>query len=403
MKVICFIETAKYGSSYEAIKIASKSGYQTILFTARKSFLREKSRFPDISQIIHLNQLTESVIRNELTHLQQSSKKIKAIISFIDPFVSMAARLMNDFCSSTISAAALEVMEDKVATRMMLLENNANPKFHVIFPFDKPTNYSQLDYPLILKSANSTASRDVYIVRNRIEIERTLFQLNTLYPEKKLLLEEYLEGPQYVVEVLVHDGDVNIVAIIKQHITKRKKFIITGYEVHFELEKGLFRKLKAVITSIIKTFDAKTVACHVEMRLVKGEWKLIEINPRLAGGAMNRIIEEALGIHLAEETIKLYMGKELNVIPRFKKEVYAHFITMSTVGRLLKVVGIEKAKDATNILEVYIKPRVGEIIMPAVSMGQRYGYVLATGNSAEEARYNAFRATREIKFYVEPM
>lgn len=403
LDVICFIETAKSGSSFEAIKIARKNGYKTVLFTARKSFLQEKNRFPEITQIVYVNQLAVNTIRDELTQLQQSNEKIKAIVSFIDPFVSMAARLMNDYCGTTISVDALEIMEDKAETRITVLENSANPKFHVIHPCQKTPDISQLAYPFIIKLAKSSASRDVYVVQNQIEMEKKLFQLNTLYPQKKILLEEYLKGPQYAVEVLVHEGHINIVAIVKQHMMKRKKFIVTGYEVQLDFSEVLLAKLKAVISSTMTALNAKNVACHVEMRLVDGDWKLIEINPRIAGGAMNRIIEEAYGIHLAEETMKLYMGEKFSIIPKFKNEVYAHFLTMNTVGRLLKVAGVEKALNSPNVLEVFIKPRIGNILMPAVSMGQRYGFVLATGNCAEEARVNAFRAARELKFYVEPI
>ena len=60
----------------------------------------------------------------------------------------------------------------------------------------------------------------------------------------------------------------------------------------------------------IKDLGVTNAASHLEVRYVNGIWKLIEINPRISGGAMNRMIEEAFGINLVEETIKLYLGDE---------------------------------------------------------------------------------------------
>ena len=63
------------------------------------------------------------------------------------------------------------------------------------------------------------------------------------------------------------------------------------------------------------------------------------MNPRISGGAMNRMIEEAFGINLVEETIKLYLGYEPNLIRKFEKPIYTHYITIRSCGYLLKVIG----------------------------------------------------------------
>ena len=83
----------------------------------------------------------------------------------------------------------------------------------------------------------------------------------------------------------------------------------------------------------------KNGACHLEMRLVNGAWKLIEINPRISGGAMNRIIEVGYGINLVEETIQLMLGNEPCLTKKHHKYVYAHYLTVDSEGILIKVTG----------------------------------------------------------------
>ena len=117
----------------------------------------------------------------------------------------------------------------------------------------------------------------------------------------------------------MHNGNINIVAIIKQEITKKIKFIVTGYAIQLDLESELYKKLVHAVESIIKDLRVTNAACHLEFRYVNGNWKLIEMNPRISGGAMNRMIEEAFGINLVEETIKFYLGFEPNLIRKFEK------------------------------------------------------------------------------------
>ncbi len=405
METILFIETTKSGSSREAIKAATRLGYSTVLLTERMSFIKQQNEFADVSQMIHLEKLTEDLIRIELRQLQQQGNIIMAIISFVDPFVSIAAQLANEFCQTVLSVEAIKIMEDKAATRTALKENASTPKFEIVEPtvdleytIDKDRNF-----PIVVKSAVSKGSKDVYSVGDKFELEKVLNKLIKLYPSRKILLDEYLAGPQYLVEVLVQNGEINIVAIIKQEITQNIKFIVTGYAIELNLENELFKKLVHVVESVLIDLRVINVACHLEFRYVNESWKLIEMNPRISGGAMNRMIEEAFGVNLAEETIRFYLGFEPNLIRKFKKPIYTHYITIGSSGYLLKVLGEKMAVSQPGIKEVYIKPRTGTIMLPPLSMGHRYGYVIASGDSQEEAKKNAVNAASHIKFYLEPL
>lgn len=406
MDTIIFVETTKSGSSREAIKSAERLGYFTVLITENKNFLLQRDEFPDVHHMLHLIKVSEKAIREEITKLEYSGKVIKAIISFVDPFVSTAAKLSNEICRSAITWSALKKMEDKTATREALKQNRTAPKYETYNPSDHLytfINEFNNKFPIIIKSPVSKASKDVYLVDNKREMEKKMQKLLKLYPSQKILLEEYILGPQYLAEVVVYRGELNIVSIIKQEITKKAKFIITGYEVQIHFDEQLFKTLYDAISSIITDLKIVNATCHLEMRLVNGSWKLIEINPRISGGAMNRMIEEAFGINLVEETIKLYLGIKPNLIRKYENYIYTHYITINSFGNLLKITGRNKAEKEIGVREVYIKPRKGAMLTPPTSMGHRYGYVIATGATSVEAKSNAINAAKNIKFYLDPM
>ena len=123
----------------------------------------------------------------------------------------------------------------------------------------------------------------------------------------------YLAGQQYLVEVLVYNDQVNIVAVIEQEITFHQRFIVTGYLVLANSSGSLFDELGIVVSSIMKEFGMSMGACHLELRLVGNEWKLIEANPRISGGAMNQMIKTNCGINLVKETVRLALGEVPNV------------------------------------------------------------------------------------------
>jgi biotin carboxylase len=206
-----------------------------------------------------------------------------------------------------------------------------------------------------------------------------------------------------LIEVVVYHSNISVAAIVEQEVTKGQRFIITGYSVCPELYLEQLPGLKETIVAIIEDFQLRNGTCHLEMKLTNKGWKLIEINPRMAGGAMNRMIEEAFGYNLAEQTIRLFTGLEPDLRKKHNRAIYTHYLILGLVGKLLKVAGCESAKEQVGVLEVYTKAKYGQLVTPPRSMGQRYGYVLAAGDSKDQAREFALNGAQQIQFYVQPV
>lgn len=117
---------------------------------------------------------------------------------------------------------------------------------------------------------------------------------------------------------------------------------------------------------------------------------------------MNKLIEIGLGLNLVEETLKLALGQEPNLQPKHKQHVFAQYVILSETGILEKITGKRKASLCAGVQEVYVKPRQGTLLTPPLSMGHRYAYVIATGDSEQSARENAKFAASQIQFYLSP-
>ncbi len=404
LKTIVFIETSKSGSSREAIKAAERLGFFTVLLTNKENFIDQRLEFPDVHQMILVELSDYDKLKESIIKIQNQGKQIKGILSFVDPFVHVAASLSEEFCPSVVSVASILKMENKILTRELLKDQPMNPHYAIYTTdtsledfIDKQKRY----LPLIIKSPLSYGSKDVLLANDKNELQKAIKQL--LNKNEQLLIEEYLTGPQYLFEVLVHNGKVNIIAVIEQKITFSKRFIVTGYNLLADLDQNFYDNILETVSAILKAFQMENGACHLEMRLVQGAWKLVEINPRISGGAMNRTIEVGYGINLVEETIQLMLGNNPSLTKRHHKHVYAHYLTVHYRGRLIKVTGKSRCLEYPGVEEVYIKPRKGQIVRPPLSMGERCGYILASSDEKEEAERIAKRAASEIRFYVDPI
>jgi len=298
-----------------------------------------------------------------------------------------------------MSTKAIEIMEDKEKTRDFLKDQPYSPKYYTIRPYHSFTY--KMDYPLIVKSPKSTGSKDVLLAKNEGQLKDHLRLFQSKSPNETIIIEEYIEGPQYLVEVLVYQNNPHIIGIIEQEITQGKRFIITGYGVLAKVPKHIQTGLEEVLKSIVNKFEIQNGALHLELRLTKNGWKLIEINPRISGGAMNNMILAAFGFNLVEETLNLYLGKRPNIEAKHKKFIFTKYVVINRKGTLEKVIGKTRASKSTGVVEVYVKPKRGATLNPPLSMGHRYAYVIAEGTSLAEAKKNANAAAKEIQFILQ--
>ncbi len=398
LKTIIFIGTNKSGSSREATRAAEKLGYFTVLFTNNEKQLQQRKAYPDIHKMILIDTSNIEDMKEEIYNLGKSGLEIKTIVSFVDPFVHVASILCDEFCNNVTSSSAIEMMEDKEKTRNFLKNQPYSPKFFLIKPRESVPN--NLEFPLIVKSPKSTGSKDVLLANDNNQLNKHLSYLRSKNPNETMMIEEYIEGPQYLVEAMVYKRQAQVVGIIEQEITQGKRFIITGYGVLVKVPKEIQTGLEEVLQSIVKAFNIENGALHLELRLTKNGWKLIEINPRISGGAMNAMLYAAFGFNLVEETLKLFLGERPNIKPKHRKFVFTKYLIVESKGILKKVLGRNRASKLPGVVDVYVKPKRGTLLTPPLSMGHRYAYVIAEGATLAEAKKNAINAAKEIKFIL---
>ncbi|WP_197277477.1 ATP-grasp domain-containing protein [Bacillus sp. FJAT-27245] len=396
-----FIESTKYGTSKDAVKAGKKLGYSIHLISNRKS----SQEFPEADYVHLTKELKEDLLIVLIKEIRKVYD-VKIIISFVDSYVYLAAKLHHFFCNQNISPHVINIMQNKVLTREFFQSKPYSPYYTIVKredPINKVMYQIKHKYPLILKSPSSTGSKDVYLVNSETQMKNRIHFLRNRNSNEDLIIEEYLIGPQYLVEAIVHEGIIQIVAVIEQTITLHTKFIVTGYRIVPKAEDDIHSSISIFTKRVLNDLGMKNGNCHLEVRLVDGEWKIIEINPRMSGGAMNRLLYETYGFDYAEQILKLYMGEQPSIERKYERSVYLQYITVNSIGKLLSVSGVDQARGLPGVIEVLINAKEGQVLSPPLSMGHRYGIVIAKGESCDEAKANAMRASENITFELIPI
>lgn len=402
IKTIVFLGTMKSGSSRDALRVANEMGYVTCLLTKNMDHIKHRDEFPEVTFMYYVDLDYLPEVRNAIATLKLQNHIIEAIISFVDPYCGLAAQLAEENRLESFTASALYKMENKLVTRETLSDTPYNPRYLVV----NQKNQAIIDksiksmLPVVVKYVESNGSRDVYRCETYEEYRRYINTLFRMYPKGTVLIEELVDGPQVIVEVLVNQEEINIMAIIEQEIIiNQNHFIITGYNLVIDDETEMYQQLKQDTIAIINQFGLKHGPCHLEMRYVNNQWKVIEINPRISGGGMNQMLLVGLGINVVKETLNLALEKSVDLNPKHKNYTYTKYVTINKSGIVSRITGKKQAMDSPGVQFIFIKPRRGKRLSPPVNLGNRYAFVIACGASQEEAKTNATQAAAKIQFH----
>nr|WP_249310290.1 ATP-grasp domain-containing protein [Bacillus sp. FJAT-49736] len=383
------------------MKTAERLGYFTVVFTQNKKQIKQRKEYTEVHEMIYVDMNDLTKMKEEINKLLLRGKDIKTIVSFIDSYVYIASILCEEYCHNYSSPTANKIMEDKLETRLFLKDQPYTPKFLIINP-NEPFSLETMDFafPVMVKFPKSTGSKDVLFASDSRQLEKQLADLQEKNPDEMIIIEEYIEGDQYLVEALVYKSKIHIAGIMEQEITKGERFIITGYGVLAKAPTEIKKEIEDVLKSVVLQLDIKDGALHLELRRTNNGWKLIEINPRISGGAMNSMLQAAFGFNLVEETLKLYLGKTPSLVKKCSNYVFTQYVIVSNKGTLEKITGKNKALKSPGVVEVYVKPKKGTVLTPPLSMGHRYAYVIAAAESMAEAKKLAKSAANKITFHL---
>jgi len=400
MKAILFLGMEEQGGSRDALRAAARMGYAVHVLTTNPTLFRDAdAALPEAASVQYVRPLRFRDGEAEIERLRSAGVDVAAVVSFSERHVYTACLLNDAIRGEVFTTAAYRCIRNKAAVRKRLEGLPFNP-YYAILTDNHPSALGELEarLPLILKRPNSGGSRDVYLAADAAELSRAAQRLSPS-KEAPALVEEYLDGPQYLTEVLVYGGSVRLVAVIRQDVEfENGKFIVKGYSIMRDRAAPLFLALEETVNAVIERIGLKNGSCHLELRCVRGNWKLVEINSRLSGGFMNRFIDAATGVDTAEAIVRMWLGGAPDVRPTRDRYAYARYVTADRAGRCRAVRGVEEARQAPGVELAFVHDVVGQPIRPPRSMADRYGCVIAVGDSAEEAEANAKAAAAMIRF-----
>lgn len=141
---------------------------------------------------------------------------------------------------------------------------------------------------------------------------------------------------------------------------------------------------------------------NVELRWTKRGPVVIEVNPRLTGGANPRLVQAAYGVDLITEHIKLVIGEKYDLRKKHSQIAGARFLIADRCGTL-DVNGASRASAVPGVSEVQLYLEANKSIFIKGDSRDRIGHVIAVSPTLARTRAILDRAVNLIDWSITPI
>ncbi|NJI75022.1 ATP-grasp domain-containing protein [Sphingobacterium kitahiroshimense] len=265
--------------------------------------------------------------------------QVNAVLTTSDYPVNVVAKICAQLNLIGISPYAAEICTNKYLQRELAVNNGIQSPGYDKLNFNHLDHYTtKLNYPLIVKPLDSSASRGITIIHEESALPEAYAQAKLYSRTDEFLIEEFVGGKEYSLEGLVQDGRLHILGITE-------KFLEESEGMEFPVEIGhicsivFAREIQEMISnfalSVIQAFQIDNSALHLEFKLNENQIYLIECACRPGGDFIaSDLIPLSTGIDMLEALINIATGQKLNL--KRSRDTYAgiKFLDRNNYGRL---------------------------------------------------------------------
>lgn len=264
----------------------------------------------------------------------------------------------------------------------------------------------------ILKPSRNSGSRGIAEIEQGLSFEEfaPLFERSKDESrDKSVMIEQFVEGPEFSVEIIVSYGTVNVLQVTDKKTTEAPYFVELGHNQPSLFPAEIVEAVKDAAVKGVKALKLNDCAAHAEVKVAiereqsklafrlpslsnlaegkvqDGKPYIMEIGARLGGDFIStELTHLSTGIDMVAAAINVALGEEPNLNPIAKPHGVAIRYFTPKPGVVKAIEGAELLeRPGVYDAEIYVKPN--DEVREVKSSLDRSGHVIVTAKTAQEA------------------
>lgn len=259
----------------------------------------------------------------------------------------------------------------------------------------------EIVFPCITKPVDNSGSRGVMYVDNLLQLKESILYSSQNGRSGKVIVEEFMQGPEVSVEVIVVNKEVNILQITDKLTTGSPHFVEMGHSQPSQLSDEIQKSIRLLAKQAIDAIGINNGPVHAEMIITKEGPKMVELGARMGGDKITtHLVPLSTGIDMVKATINLALGEEPIIDEKYCKGATIRYFEAKK-GVIKKIDGVDDAFLIQGVQEISFSKEIGEEICEIDSSAARIGCVLAQGDTAQDAINIANKVINQINIEIQ--
>lgn len=339
------------------------------------------------------------------------------VFTFDEYSVTCAAQLAELLGLPGNPPDAVRAVKNKASFRARCVDAGIrSPGFLLLGTGEPPSRQVQragLRYPLVYKPAFGAGSIYVGLAHSGAELDRETARVyaamdgdatvQRLWTNSSLLVEEYLEGPEVDVDLLLQRGECAYAQVTDNLPPPEGHFVEVGGRLPSSLSTAEQKSLIACAQRTLAAVGVLSGCIHFEAKLTPQGPVPIEANLRLGGAEVFALHSAAYGVNLLEQAVRIAVG----LAPTIPQEppLVAHAASRDFLpdrpGLLRGISRTPASVPPGALVEFVVFRREGEAIAVPPASYDYLGWLVACGDSPAAASRALTELASSLHFILE--
>ncbi|MFJ2739636.1 ATP-grasp domain-containing protein [Streptomyces sp. NPDC087440] len=337
--------------------------------------------------------------------------QLSGVMTWFEDYLVPVARLARLLGLPTSDPTSMQAARNKAVGRRLFAQHQVPSAESIsVSTLQEATLAAEtIGYPVVLKPAAHAASIGVIRVDSADDLPDgysfAAAGASHGVESQQVLVEEYLAGPEISVECATYQGRTLVVAVTRKSLGPEPHFEEIAHSV--DAADPLLATVAPVAAAAVAALGITDGIQHVEMRLVDGQPRMIELNGRVGGDLIGLLVHRATGISLPRAAADIACGTAPDLTPDRAEAAAIELLYPDTSGTLVARHFPGRAADRAPWLDrLHWQRQVGDQLLLPQDGGDldssRIGFAITTGPTAAVARFRADEVARALVIDVEP-
>lgn len=341
---------------------------------------------------------------------------IDGVLTFWEDDVILTSKIVEQFKFIGIPYKIAKLARNKFKFREFCYKNGIPaPKFKLV---DDAKDIKEVEknfnFPVVIKPTYGSSS--AYVIKaNNIDELKEIYDFlksnlsiqveSALKDGIQLLVEEYIDGDEVDIDILLQNGKIKFWSISDNFQTTEPFFVEKGQAIPTLLPETDQLELVTMAEEVLEKMGVQNGCIHFEAKYSSKGPVPIEVNLRMGGDEVYSFVKHAWKVDLVEYAVMIACGEHFAKINK-PEEPYTYlegeYFLPEKSGVISSLDFPKKFNKKDRVSEFHFFKKVGDTVFTPPDEYEFLGWITAEGENANDARDNLDAAIKQINFEVVP-